>query len=363
MRLPPTLPILGLALALAGMGGAIVEARPTTTAGLAQTPEGTDVFSIRLDGSGRRNLSHNDGLDDSPALSRDGRQVVFVRSNSEVQPVTGASIYVMRVNGSRQRRVTRGGVPSKPTWSPDGRRIALSLASGGSCGPPLPGQPPMRHWLAVVGVDGRHLQRITSGAVEPTWSPDGSNVAYAAVDGRSMLSGIGVVRLSSRKRSTLVSGSVGRPVWSPSGKQIAYVELGGEPALWVVNAQGGARRRLATGLRGDTAAWSPDGRRIAYVNAASEIVVRSLSGGSRRVTPTRALASSPVWSPDGRSIAFVRTSPGSSKGQAYVVQADAAGLRAVTSERHGVVAVNAWSPDGRTLIYTATTPGRPRPVC
>ena len=227
----------------------------------------------------------------------------------------------------------------------------------------MPGQPPTRHWLAVVGADGLRLQRITLGAVEPTWSPDGSRVAFSSVDRRSVLSGIGVVRLSNRKRSTLVSGSFGRPAWSPSGNQIAYVELRGELALWVANAQGGARRRLATGLRGDVPAWSPDGKRIAFVNSASEIVVRSLSGGSKRVTPTRALASSPVWSPDGRSIAFVRTNLSSGKGQVYVVHPDGSGLRAVTSERHGVTAVNAWSPDGRTLIYTASTPGQPRPIC
>jgi Tol biopolymer transport system component len=355
--------LISLTLAFAGIAGATVEARPMTAAGLAQTPEGTDVLSIQLDGSGRRNLTHNDGLDYSPALSRDGRQVVFVRSNSEIQPVTSASVYLMRVDGSRQRRVKHGGVASEPTWSPRGGRIAFSLALGGSCGPPPPGQPPTRHWLAVVGPDGQRLQRIALGAVEPTWSPDGSRLAYTSVDRRSVLSGIGVVRLSNRKRSRLVRGTFGRPAWSPKGNQIAYVELRGELALWVANAEGGARRRVATGLRGDIPAWSPDGRRIAFVNSASEIVVRSLSGGSKRITPTPALASSPVWSPDGGSIAFVQTKLDSGKGQVYVVHRDGTGLRAITSERHGVIAVNAWSPDGRTLIYTARTPGQPRPVC
>jgi TolB protein len=52
------------------------------------------------------------------------------------------------------------------------------------------------------------------------------------------------------------------PSWSPDGTEIAFrSERSGEPEIWIMNADGTGQRRLTDGL---SPAWSPDGSLIAF---------------------------------------------------------------------------------------------------
>jgi Tol biopolymer transport system component len=68
----------------------------------------------------------------------------------------------MSADGSSPRRVGNGGAPD---WSPDGKRIVLTLAGA----------------IAVVRADGTGLERVVDGpgmAGDPAWSPDGRWIAF-----------------------------------------------------------------------------------------------------------------------------------------------------------------------------------------
>src|SRR5215203_3150527 len=78
------------------------------------------IFTIGLDGSGLRQLTLFAG-DEHPVYSPDGKRIAFIRDSR---------LWVMQSNGSRQRLLRREPlVGSRPSWSPDSRKIVLFAAA------------------------------------------------------------------------------------------------------------------------------------------------------------------------------------------------------------------------------------------
>jgi Tol biopolymer transport system component len=142
------------------------------------------------------------------------------------------------------------------------------------------------------------------------------------------------------------------PAWSPDGKKLAYLarRRPGTWDLYVVNAEGGGRRRLMPDVRLRTLAWSPNGRTIAVAGpgqarepgATIVLYLVNADGSGRRLLARNGEA--PTWSPDGRQIAF------GSRG-IWVVNADGSGRRQLTTQGPGRYAPLAWSPDGRSIAF------------
>lgn len=118
-----------------------------------------ELFTIRVDGSGLRRLTHSTGDDSLADWSPDGRFIAFQswRSGS-------GDVYVMRSDGSKQRRLRSSSehFDGMPTWSPDGKSIAfVSERDGGRD-------------LYVARVRGKIAHRVTdigTNVAWPDWSP------------------------------------------------------------------------------------------------------------------------------------------------------------------------------------------------
>jgi Tol biopolymer transport system component len=140
---------------------------------------------VNRDGTGLRRLTPLvQGQFDLPgSFSPDGTQLLFTRSNvgapygrSEI------SIETMRADGSGLRQLVAAG--SEPTYSPDGQRIAF-VSNRDHDGVIRTGEDESEYAseLYVMKADGTGAQRLThtSGLSEigPTWSSDGTRIAYA----------------------------------------------------------------------------------------------------------------------------------------------------------------------------------------
>jgi Tol biopolymer transport system component/imidazolonepropionase-like amidohydrolase len=138
------------------------------------------------------------------------------------------------------------------------------------------------------------------GIMHPAVSPDGTQVAFAAV-GDLWTMPLG----GSPKRVTHDEWLETDPAWSPDGKFLAFSsDRSGSMNIWVRDLQSGADRQLTkSSAAAMQSSWSPDGSRIAFSDPEGQIQIAEVKTG----TITRAHehlneAGRASWAPDGRAL-------------------------------------------------------------
>ena len=265
---------------------------------------------MRADGSHLRDLTRNLAQDGQPAWSPDGSKIAFVSTRDG-----NAEIYVMRADGSGQRRLTRtpAANDTAPVWSPDGTKIAFMCTFG---------RPRIVTEICVVGADGRSARELTSRTegdnLYPRWSHDSQMILCTRSFGGYS---VWALRADGGGESLFLARGA-EAAYSPDGMHVA--SLGGDPrALYV------GRRRVSNGSPPvDSLAWSPNGDTLAFVAASDIYHVRADGSDQRRLTRGPGSSLSPDWSADGNQIVFERTR--GQQSDVYVVRPDGSGQRDLT---------------------------------
>ena len=199
--------------------------------------------------------------------------------------------------------------------------------------------------------------RARAVGVRLAWRPDGSEVAYAWLDGASF--GLVATRTDGGGSRPLTPVAFGAPdiAWSPDGSTIAYTDV--IRTLYAVPAAGGTPRKLADGAAFDPA-FSPDGTRVAFAvyrgvaGSGSQLATVPTDGSDERMLTSNGAANRyPTWSPDGTQLLEARTLAGSAA--VVAVAADGSGERIVRQEAQA--RTRSSRSGGRAAPRSCTSPG------
>jgi len=231
-----------------------------------------DIYVINADGSGRYLLVADAS---EPAFTNDGRSVVFYDWK-------GNGVDVMNVDGSNRRRVINDGEAAFTNPSPDGNRLVYHTGEVDWV------QWTFRLYVKVCNMDSSNMRTLSPGE---------------------------------------------QPAWNPAGEQIAFKSCdGGTCGLYIMNSDGGGRRRITQYADDQNPAWSRDGRKIAFSSIRDgnwEIYAMDADGSNqRRLTYNPTTDALPVWLADGRHIAFRSDRSGS--WAIYVMRDDGTNVYKVT---------------------------------
>ncbi|HYM21946.1 MAG TPA: amidohydrolase family protein, partial [Vicinamibacterales bacterium] len=400
-------------------------------------PLGSDynIWTLTVATGELKQLTKDPADDYMPSWSPDDREIAFASTRD-----SGMGVWAVNAASGAEHKLTAAtSVVDAPSWGPGGKIVYHAAAGGGSelesDGKTLTGAEnafafraswasaneffyvsdgkirrrsidggaattiPFTATMQVTRAAGSYTPRKrdftsttprqTLGIVRPVISPDGRQIAFAAL-GDIYVMPVGGKPVNVTRDAAFDTD----PSWSPDGSQLAYSsdKDNDHLQLFVRDMKSGQTRQLThmtTQPQGAT--WSPDGRRIAVFDVngmwrvANVSIVDVATGDVTKVHDTLAQPGTPTWSPDGRRVALAEVAPYSRRfregtNQVLTMASDGSGVRSSHPVPGGVGAIMAsdddkwyaavptlsidsrggcgpvWSPDGTKMaaIYEGT---------
>jgi Tol biopolymer transport system component len=220
--------------------------------------------------------------------------------------------------------------------------------------------------IYTIKADGTHLRRLThvkGEAINPDWSPDGSQIAFALNE-----CSVAIINADGTNLTVLPSetpgGCEGDPSFTPDGSRLVYLRFDpatDDEAVWSMNLDGSDRRRItAPDVGAPDPNVSPDGGTVSFLGANAKginaLFTASLDGSNVfRVTPYLGVAFKQDWAPDGRHIVIATNADylHHKSPNVATVRPDGSHLRMLTHYTGGEKGAYAgsYSPNGRWIVF------------
>lgn len=222
-----------------------------------------------------------------------------------------------------------------------------------------------RYRLNIADWDGENVvSPLTSPEpiISPSWSPDGTRLAYVSFESRKPVVYVHTLATGQRTPVANFKGSNSAPAWSPDGRTLAVaLTRDGLSQIYLIDAGGGGTPRRLTSSPGiDTEpAFTPDGRSLYFTSdrgGSPQIYRMPLDGGPpTRVTFGSSYNVSPRISPDGRLLAYVTRRDG--RFLVVVREVEGGGQETVLSEA-GNEESPSFAPNSRWVMFATQAGGR-----
>lgn len=281
--------------------------------------DGPEIWSIRYDGSGLRQLTVGMGgvghlATFMPKRSPVANEIAYVSDKTNAD-----EIWLWTGDGLPDRQITRLGARIEAFgWSPDGSQLAVAASTRGTFD------------IYLVDVDGSSQTRLTNHddyEVYPQFTPDGSRILFVRLNADWTDHTVLSIALDGSDERLLEADTsffdyhygreFGYPLISPDGSTVLFrSHRSGWENIWMANVDGSGQARPLAVADADQydAAWAPDGSKVAYIEnddgtLALRIATPDGAGAIDGFSPQLGCYSKPAWSPDGRQIAYLASSP------------------------------------------------------
>jgi uncharacterized repeat protein (TIGR01451 family) len=237
--------------------------------------------------------------------------------------------------------------------------------------------------IYTMDADGSNVQNLTDAFgpftdTDPSWSPDGTRIAFNSDRAQTGGSDIFVMNEDGSNQVSLtesgqIPGENFGAAWSPDGTKIAFTSTrGGDWDVFVMNADGSNETDITS--PNQTLAyddmnpdWAPDGSKIVFQgvrDGAWEILLANPDGtGEQNLTaeddpPYANINWAPTFSPDGSRILYMsQPNDGSNEWDIWVMNADGSGKVDVLPDDAYEDVGPAWSPDGTQITFSGNRSG------
>lgn len=221
-----------------------------------------------------------------------------------------------------------------------------------------------RYELQVADADGFNAQSVLASnepIMSPSWSPDGSRLAYVSFDQKKPIVVVQNLAQGTTRVVANFRGNNSAPAWSPDGRQLAVaLSKDGLTQIYRLPATGGEPHRLTDSPGIDTQpSFSPDGQWIAFTSdrGGSPQVYRmpAAGGPAQRLTFEGTYNVGPRFSPDGRYLAFVQRDE-NRRFRIATLELATGQLQPLTE---GALDDSpSFAPNGKMILYEASSAGR-----
>ncbi|HEY5983824.1 MAG TPA: hypothetical protein VIU38_10155 [Anaerolineales bacterium] len=262
------------------------------------------ICRIRADGSGYEQLTSGTANSYYPAIAPDGRHIVYAVNQYDEFDLYRLSPDILEGTRSSESRVKRLtdyiGNAFSPSYSPDGRQVVFvnRVAEG---------RPAL--WLMQSdGLDPHVLYTPPGGIVGAAWSPDGRKVAFTMALENSFSFDVYLLDLDApdatpKRVSSQISDMGGSLSWSPDQNDLLiFAGPAAAREIYRLDIATGAVSQLTFGGNNASPAYSPDGRFIVFNSlrngGQADLYVMQADGHStRQLTDDPEPDWQPQWGP------------------------------------------------------------------